>query len=115
MAAKGTGVTKHKDGRFMARYTVHTPDGPRPLATPSASAAPSPQSSASTSGEASAEAQAGGYSDPAYKAQNPGECEPTGYNPVSDSGDNYSQGVVVGDDTPDSSLLRWQPTLPTGP
>jgi len=75
----------------------------RPLATPSASASAStsPESSASASGEASAEAQASGCSDPAYKAQNPGECGTSGYNPVSDPGDNYSQGVVVGDDTPD--------------
>jgi len=29
MPAKGDGITKRKDGRYMARYTVHTPDGPR--------------------------------------------------------------------------------------
>ena len=29
MPAKGDGITKRTDGRFMARYTVHTPDGPR--------------------------------------------------------------------------------------
>ena len=29
MAAKGDGITKRKDGRYMARYTVHTPDGPK--------------------------------------------------------------------------------------
>jgi integrase len=29
MPAKGDGITKRKDGRFMARYTVHTPDGPK--------------------------------------------------------------------------------------
>ena len=39
--------------------------------------------------------------DPAYKAQNPGECGTTGYNPVYDPGDNYDQGVIVGDDTID--------------
>lgn len=27
MPAKGDGITKRKDGRYMARYTVHTPDG----------------------------------------------------------------------------------------
>jgi integrase len=27
--AKGDGITKRKDGRYMARYTVHTPDGPK--------------------------------------------------------------------------------------
>jgi hypothetical protein len=61
----------------------------------------SPSASASASESASAEAQTGACSDPAYKAQNPGECGTTGYNPVSDPGDNYYQGVVVGDDTPD--------------
>ena len=80
------------------------------VASPSASASPaagippeaSASPSASASGSASAQAQTGGAcSDPAYKAQNPGECGTTGYNPVSDPGDNYSQGVVVGDDTPD--------------
>lgn len=45
-------------------------------------------------------------SDPAYAAQNPGECGTTGYNPVLDPGDNYSQGVVVGDDTPDCARLE---------
>jgi len=75
----------------------------QPLASPSAPASSSadPESSASASGSASAEAQAGGCSDPAYKAQNPGECGTSGYNPGADPGDNYSQGVVVGDDTPD--------------
>jgi integrase len=29
MAAKGDGITKRNDGRYMARYTVHTPDGPK--------------------------------------------------------------------------------------
>ena len=29
MPAKGDGITKRKDGRFMARYAVHTPDGPK--------------------------------------------------------------------------------------
>src|SRR5215216_3078135 len=29
MPAKGDGITKRKDGRYMARYTVHTPDGPK--------------------------------------------------------------------------------------
>jgi integrase len=29
MAAKGDGITKRKDGRYMARYTVHTPGGPK--------------------------------------------------------------------------------------
>ena len=29
MPAKGDGITKRKDGRFMARYTVQTPNGPR--------------------------------------------------------------------------------------
>ena len=61
----------------------------------------SPGSSASASVSASAEDQTGACSDPAYKAQNPGECGTVGYNPASDPGDNYSQGVVVGDDTPD--------------
>src|SRR5215208_3451225 len=27
MPAKGDGITKRKDGRYMARYTVHTPNG----------------------------------------------------------------------------------------
>ncbi|HEV2744683.1 MAG TPA: site-specific integrase, partial [Rubrobacter sp.] len=27
--AKGDGITKRKDGRYMARYTVQTPDGPK--------------------------------------------------------------------------------------
>jgi hypothetical protein len=26
MPAKGDGITNRKDGRYMARYTVHTPD-----------------------------------------------------------------------------------------
>jgi integrase len=29
MPAKGDGITKRKDGRYMARYTVHTADGPK--------------------------------------------------------------------------------------
>src|SRR5215217_3534917 len=29
MPAKGDGITKRKDGRYIARYTVHTPDGPK--------------------------------------------------------------------------------------
>jgi hypothetical protein len=29
MPAKGDGITERKDGRYMARYTVHTPDGPK--------------------------------------------------------------------------------------
>ena len=29
MPAKGDRITKRKDGLFMARYTVHTPDGPK--------------------------------------------------------------------------------------
>ena len=29
MPAKGDGITKRKDGRYMARYTIHTPDGPK--------------------------------------------------------------------------------------
>ena len=29
MPAKGDGITKRKDGRYMARYTVHTSDGPK--------------------------------------------------------------------------------------
>jgi integrase len=29
MAAKGDGITKRKDGLYMARYTVQTPDGPK--------------------------------------------------------------------------------------
>jgi hypothetical protein len=29
MPAKGDGITKRKDGRYMASYTVHTPDGPK--------------------------------------------------------------------------------------
>jgi len=75
----------------------HVSSGPLP--SPESSA--SPEASAPVSGSASATAQAGGCSDPAYKAHNPGECGTSGYNPVSDPGDNYSQGVVVGDDTPD--------------
>src|SRR5215211_8569458 len=27
--AKGDGITRRKDGRWMARYTVQTPDGPK--------------------------------------------------------------------------------------
>ena len=29
MPAKGDGISKRKDGRYMARYTVSTPDGPK--------------------------------------------------------------------------------------
>lgn len=29
MPAKGDGITKRKDGRYVARYTVHTPTGPK--------------------------------------------------------------------------------------
>ncbi len=29
MPAKGDGITKRKDGRYMAHYTVQTPDGPK--------------------------------------------------------------------------------------
>ncbi|CAA9426347.1 MAG: hypothetical protein AVDCRST_MAG78-1372 [uncultured Rubrobacteraceae bacterium] len=29
MPAKGDGITKRKDGLYMARYTVHTPEGPK--------------------------------------------------------------------------------------
>ncbi len=29
MPSKGDGITKRKDGRYMARYTVQTPDGPK--------------------------------------------------------------------------------------
>ncbi len=29
MPAAGDRITKRKDGRYMARYTVHTPDGPK--------------------------------------------------------------------------------------
>src|SRR5829696_8485060 len=29
MPAKGDGITKRKDGRYMARYTIETPDGPK--------------------------------------------------------------------------------------
>jgi integrase len=29
MLAKGDGITKRSDGRYMARYAVHTPDGPK--------------------------------------------------------------------------------------
>jgi hypothetical protein len=29
MPAKGDGITKRKDGRYMARYTVDTLDGPK--------------------------------------------------------------------------------------
>jgi hypothetical protein len=29
MPAKGDGISKRKDGRYMARNTVHTPDEPK--------------------------------------------------------------------------------------
>jgi integrase len=29
MPAKGDGITKRKDGRYVGRYTTHTPDGPK--------------------------------------------------------------------------------------
>ena len=29
MLKPGDRITKRKDGRYMARYTVHTPDGPK--------------------------------------------------------------------------------------
>jgi hypothetical protein len=29
MPAKGDGITKRKDGRYVGRYTVHTPNGPK--------------------------------------------------------------------------------------
>jgi len=29
MPAKGDGITKRSDGRYVGRYTVHTPDGPK--------------------------------------------------------------------------------------
>jgi hypothetical protein len=29
MPATGDRITKRKDGHIMARYTVHTPDGPK--------------------------------------------------------------------------------------
>ena len=29
MPAKGDGITKRRDGRYMARYTVQTQDGPK--------------------------------------------------------------------------------------
>ena len=29
MPAKGDGITKRKDGRYMARHTIYTPDGPK--------------------------------------------------------------------------------------
>ena len=29
MPAKGDGITRRKDGRYVGRYTVHTPDGPK--------------------------------------------------------------------------------------
>ena len=29
MPARGDGITKRKDGLFMARYTIQTPDGPK--------------------------------------------------------------------------------------
>jgi hypothetical protein len=28
MPAKGDGISKRKDGRYMPRYTLHTPDKP---------------------------------------------------------------------------------------
>jgi Na+-transporting methylmalonyl-CoA/oxaloacetate decarboxylase gamma subunit len=79
------------------------PASPSAAFSSSASASPSAsrEVSASAAVSASAEAQEGGCSNSAYKAQNPGVCGTSGYNPVSDPGDNYSQGVVVGDDTPD--------------
>src|SRR3712207_4424081 len=75
----------------------------RPIADPStsASASASPGASAPTPAGSGPEAEGAGCSDPAYAAQNPGACGTTGYNPVPDPCDNYSQGVVVGDDTPD--------------
>src|ERR671912_603726 len=29
MPAKGDGISRRKDGRYVGRYTVHTPDGPK--------------------------------------------------------------------------------------
>jgi hypothetical protein len=29
MPAKGDGITKRKDGRYMAPYTIETPEGPK--------------------------------------------------------------------------------------
>lgn len=29
MPTKGDGITKREDGRYMARYTIHTPEGPK--------------------------------------------------------------------------------------
>ena len=29
MPAKGDGITKRRDGRYMARYTIETPEGPK--------------------------------------------------------------------------------------
>jgi hypothetical protein len=29
MPAKGDGISKRKDGRYVGRNTVHTPDGPK--------------------------------------------------------------------------------------
>lgn len=29
MPAKGDGITRRQEGRYMARYTAHTPDGPK--------------------------------------------------------------------------------------
>ena len=29
MPAKGDGITRRKDGRYMGRVVVHTPDGPK--------------------------------------------------------------------------------------
>ena len=102
------GVTDEAD-RDAARHILETFEvdcgraTSQPLASPTASAPPSvsPEPSAPASGSASTGAQTSRCSDPAYKAQNPGECGTSGYNPVSDPDDNYSQGVVVGDDTPD--------------
>jgi hypothetical protein len=87
-------------------------DGPGAFALGECTAAPlspkaleiaesaSSEASAPALSSASAKAQAGGCSDPAYKAQNAGEYGTNGC-PVSDPGDNYCQGVVVDDDTPD--------------
>jgi hypothetical protein len=29
MPAKGDGISRRKDGRYVGRHTVHTPDGPK--------------------------------------------------------------------------------------
>jgi hypothetical protein len=29
MPAKGDGISRRKDGRYVGRYTVHMPDGPK--------------------------------------------------------------------------------------